>query len=113
MRRALLRDCRWENARMTARLTCERHTSDMTHTQTGIEERASARSNGSSAPTPPFALVIPGDPRIARVARALIKNPGSPRDLDSWAAWVDRGLKLDARPARETDPDSPARSHWL
>ena len=40
------------------------------------------------APTPPFALVIPGDPRIARVARALIKNPGSPRDLDSWAAWV-------------------------
>jgi hypothetical protein len=58
---------------MTARLTCERHTSDMTHTQTGIEERASARrgSNGSSAPTPTFALVIPGDPRIARVARAL------------------------------------------
>jgi AraC-like DNA-binding protein len=40
------------------------------------------------APTPPFALVIPRDPRIARIARALIKDPGSPRDLDSWAAWV-------------------------
>src|ERR1700722_9448448 len=23
-----------------------------------------------------------------RIARALIKDPGSPRDLDSWAAWV-------------------------
>jgi AraC-like DNA-binding protein len=40
------------------------------------------------APAPPFALVIPHDPRIARIARALIKDPGSTRDLDSWAAWV-------------------------
>jgi AraC-like DNA-binding protein len=40
------------------------------------------------APTPPFALVIPRDPRMGRIARALMKNAGSRRDIDSWAAWV-------------------------
>jgi AraC-like DNA-binding protein len=37
------------------------------------------------APSPPFALVIPGDRRLARLAHALIEDPGSSSTIDIWA----------------------------
>lgn len=40
-----------------------------------------------AAPTP-FALSVPADPRLARLARGLIDDPGSPRDIDGWADAV-------------------------
>jgi AraC-like DNA-binding protein len=83
------------------------------------------------APTTPFALPVPADPRLARLARALIREPGSTRDLDQWAdatgvsrrtltrlfrretglsfgAWRRRLRLLQAR-AREADGEPPTR----
>lgn len=40
------------------------------------------------APATPFALPVPRDPRLARLARALIAEPGSPRGIDGWAAEI-------------------------
>jgi AraC-like DNA-binding protein/quercetin dioxygenase-like cupin family protein len=40
------------------------------------------------APVAPLALAMPRDPRLARLARALLDDPGSPRDLDGWADEV-------------------------
>ena len=37
------------------------------------------------APATPFALPVPADTRLARLARRLIEDAGSPLDLDSWA----------------------------
>ena len=37
------------------------------------------------APATPFALPVPADPRLARLARALIKDPGAALDIDGWA----------------------------
>lgn len=36
----------------------------------------------------PFALPVPADPRLARLARALIADPGSALDIDGWAETV-------------------------
>jgi AraC-like DNA-binding protein/quercetin dioxygenase-like cupin family protein len=36
-------------------------------------------------PASPFALAIPSDPRLAKLARALLEEPGSTLDLDGWA----------------------------
>jgi AraC-like DNA-binding protein len=38
-------------------------------------------------PVEPFGLPLPTDPRMARIARALMENPADDRDLESWAAW--------------------------
>lgn len=38
-------------------------------------------------PSEPLGLPLPGDPRLLRIARALIEDPADPRDLDAWAAF--------------------------
>lgn len=38
-------------------------------------------------PVEPFGLPLPTDPRMQRIARALIDNPADERDLDRWAEW--------------------------
>lgn len=40
------------------------------------------------APATPFALPVPADPRLARLARSLIAAPGSGLDIDGWAEAV-------------------------
>ncbi|KVC56793.1 AraC family transcriptional regulator [Burkholderia ubonensis] len=39
------------------------------------------------APREALHVPMPGDPRLARVARAILDEPGSPRTLDAWAAF--------------------------
>ena len=39
----------------------------------------------SRTPSTPFALAVPDDPRLARLARALIADPGSGLTIDGWA----------------------------
>ena len=39
----------------------------------------------SRTPSTPFALAVPDDPRLARLARALIEDPGSGLTIDGWA----------------------------
>ncbi|WP_431825709.1 AraC family transcriptional regulator [Burkholderia sp. F1] len=39
------------------------------------------------APREALHVPMPGDPRLARVARAVLDEPGSPRTLDAWAAF--------------------------
>lgn len=38
-------------------------------------------------PPEPLGLPMPRDPRLSRIARALVADPASARDLDGWAAW--------------------------
>ncbi|MBO9708766.1 MAG: helix-turn-helix transcriptional regulator [Caulobacter sp.] len=38
-------------------------------------------------PAEPLGLSLPRDPRLVRIARALIEDPADPRDLDQWADW--------------------------
>jgi AraC-like DNA-binding protein len=40
------------------------------------------------APTTPFALPVPADRRLRRLAQRLIEHPGSPLDIDHWADEV-------------------------
>lgn len=39
-------------------------------------------------PVEPFGLPLPRDPRLLRVARALIADPADARDLERWADWA-------------------------
>ncbi len=41
-----------------------------------------------SLPVEPFGLPLPRDPRLQRIARALIADPSDDRDLERWAAWA-------------------------
>lgn len=41
-----------------------------------------------SLPPERFGLPMPRDPRLARLARALVDDPASPRGLDAWAAFA-------------------------
>lgn len=41
-----------------------------------------------TAPIEPFSLAMPVDPRLVRIARALLKDPGDRRDMGAWAAWA-------------------------
>jgi len=41
-----------------------------------------------SLPVEPFGLPLPHDPRLQRIARALIADPADDRDLERWAAWA-------------------------
>ncbi|WP_051340259.1 AraC family transcriptional regulator [Azospirillum halopraeferens] len=41
-----------------------------------------------AAPVEPFNLPMPADPRLARIARALLDDPGDRRSMDAWAAWA-------------------------
>ena len=43
------------------------------------------------APTVPverFGLPLPHDPRLQRIARALIADPADARELEEWASWA-------------------------
>lgn len=40
------------------------------------------------APATPFALPVPTDRRLARLSRALIRNPASSQGIDEWASEV-------------------------
>lgn len=39
-------------------------------------------------PVEPLGLPFPQEPRLHRIARALIANPADDRDLERWAAWA-------------------------
>src|SRR5258708_29298891 len=39
-------------------------------------------------PVEPLGLPLPADPRLQRIARALIADPADARDLDAWARWA-------------------------
>lgn len=41
-----------------------------------------------AAPTEPFGLPMPRDPRLLRIARALLENPGDRRGMAEWASWA-------------------------
>jgi AraC-like DNA-binding protein len=41
-----------------------------------------------SLPVEPFGLPLPSDPRLLRIARALLADPADGRDLVQWAAWA-------------------------
>lgn len=36
----------------------------------------------------PFGLAMPRDPRLVRIARALLEDPGDRRGIGEWAAWA-------------------------
>lgn len=38
-------------------------------------------------PAEPLGLPLPTEPRLARIAHALLEDPADARDLDAWAAW--------------------------
>lgn len=40
------------------------------------------------APATPFALAVPEDPRLAKLAKALIANPGSTFTIDGWTDTI-------------------------
>ncbi|MBJ2143602.1 helix-turn-helix transcriptional regulator [Delftia acidovorans] len=39
-------------------------------------------------PVEPLGLPLPADPRLQRIARALIADPADARDLEAWARWA-------------------------
>ncbi|WP_422014603.1 AraC family transcriptional regulator [Roseateles sp.] len=39
-------------------------------------------------PVEPLGLPFPREPRLQRIARALVANPADDRDLERWAAWA-------------------------
>ncbi|MET0719761.1 MAG: helix-turn-helix transcriptional regulator [Tardiphaga sp.] len=41
-----------------------------------------------SLPSESFGLPLPRDPRLLRIARALIADPADERDLEDWASWA-------------------------
>lgn len=41
-----------------------------------------------SLPVESFGLPLPRDPRLLRIARALITEPADARDLERWAEWA-------------------------
>ncbi|WP_454917716.1 AraC family transcriptional regulator [Xanthobacter sediminis] len=41
-----------------------------------------------AAATEPFGLPMPRDPRLLRIARALLENPGDRRGIGEWASWA-------------------------
>lgn len=75
LREAVLRACNWEPVSATP-LTGSR-----AHIAAVILDEI------RSLPVEPFGLPFPRDPRLQRIARALIADPADDRDLESWAAW--------------------------
>lgn len=41
-----------------------------------------------SLPVEPLGLPLPRDPRLQRIAKALIEDPATERDLEQWADWA-------------------------
>ncbi len=50
-----------------------------------------------SLPVEPFGLPLPRDPRLQRIARALIADPADGRDLEAWADWAAVGSRTLSR----------------
>lgn len=48
-------------------------------------------------PIEPFGLPLPKDPRLQRIARALIADPADHRDLEHWAHWAAIGSRTLSR----------------
>lgn len=48
-------------------------------------------------PVEPLGLPLPRDPRLQRIARALIDDPADTRDLEAWAAWAAVGSRTLSR----------------
>lgn len=75
LREAVLRACAWEPV-TAAPLAASR-----AHLAAVILDEI------RSLPVEPFGLPLPRDPRLQRIARALIADPADARDLERWAAW--------------------------
>lgn len=41
-----------------------------------------------SLPVEPFAQPLPRDPRLQRIAQALLADPADARDIEAWAGWA-------------------------
>ena len=76
LREAVLRTCTWEPV-AAAPLTESR-----AHIAAVILDEI------RSLPVEPLGLPLPRDPRLQRVAQALIAEPADDRDLERWAAWA-------------------------
>ncbi|AHE54652.1 AraC family transcriptional regulator [Sphingomonas sanxanigenens] len=48
-------------------------------------------------PPEPLGLPMPRDPRLARIAQALIADPADGRDLDAWARWAGASARTVSR----------------
>ncbi|ANH67419.1 helix-turn-helix domain-containing protein [Mitsuaria sp. 7] len=76
LREAVLRACTWPIDASTPPLDAGRaHLAEVV-----LEEIR-------SSPPEPLGLPLPSDPRLQRIARALIEDPADERDLDQWADW--------------------------
>ncbi|MET4575028.1 AraC family transcriptional regulator [Ottowia thiooxydans] len=75
LREAVLRACAWESV------------SALPLTESQAHVAAVILDEIRSLPVEPFGLPLPRDPRLQRVARALIADPADDGDLEHWAAW--------------------------
>jgi AraC-like DNA-binding protein len=48
-------------------------------------------------PVDPLGLPLPREPRLARIAQALLDDPADARGLDAWAAWAAVGARTLSR----------------
>lgn len=76
LREAVLRACSWPIEASTAPLAASRgHLAEVV-----LDEIR-------TSPPEPLGLPLPSDPRLQRIARALIDDPADERDLEQWADW--------------------------
>lgn len=73
LREAVLRACDWPPGPLDAR---------------GTHVAAVILDEIRGLPVESFGLPLPRDPRLLRIARALIADPADARSLDAWAAWA-------------------------
>lgn len=52
-------------------------------------------------PTAPFSVLMPSDPRLLRVCKAITDDPSDQRDLDAWASYAAMGRRTFTRMFRE------------
>lgn len=52
-------------------------------------------------PTAPFSVLMPTDPRLLRVCKAIADDPSDQRDLDAWASYAAMGRRTFTRMFRE------------
>ena len=50
-----------------------------------------------SMPVDALGLPLPRDPRLRRIAQALVDDPSDERDLDAWAHWAAVGARTLSR----------------
>ncbi len=76
LREAVLRACSWAPDSLEPLGTARSHVAALI-----LEEIR-------SLPVEPFGLPLPRDPRLQRIAQALIADPADDRDLQRWADWA-------------------------